>query len=80
MEICRVQIYNSIQRAEWNEDCNKWEPGTGGFPSLAMRLFLNQRTGNPRLYGYVAFDKRSAFWSATKRGAILKWNHEKCST
>ena len=67
VKIVNVKEFNRTQRQKYNEAVSKWKPSKGGFPSLAMYLYLNEKTGEPRKIGYVGFTKHGSVWAKTKK-------------
>jgi hypothetical protein len=53
IEVMPVEEYNRKEEAKYREAVSKFEYGTGGFPSRAMYLFLNE-DGSDRTEGFVA--------------------------
>jgi general stress protein 26 len=55
--------HQELMEKKWRDACEKWTPGSGGFPNLSMYGFNKK-------YGYVTFDKRGAYWRRTKKESI----------
>lgn len=71
-KIISVKEYNQEARNKWQRAVDKWKPNEGGFPSLAMYLFVNQNTGEAKKTGYVGVYKKGAVWGKTKKEVTNK--------
>lgn len=67
-----VEEYNLEARAKWERKAEESDYPREPMPSLAMYMFLNQKTGEPRKTGYVLSYDDSHHWFKTKKEALNK--------
>ena len=65
-KIMTVQEFNRIQSEKYQKAIDKWRHGMP-FPSRAVYLYVNQRTGEPKKVGYVGLTKYGSVWARTKK-------------
>ena len=62
-----VKKFNREAYDKWAKAANEYRSSKGGYPSLAMYLYVNQNTGEPKKVGYVGITKYGSVWGRTKK-------------
>jgi len=72
IKIQPVKEYNREAREKWQKRITETNYPKEIMPSLAMYLFLNEKTGEPKKTGYVLSHGKTHYWFKTKKEALNK--------